>query len=249
MRIRAFSAGRAAVAAGILAAGLARASDPSALWHIVHDQCVPGQMDKGDPAPCALVDLDKGYVVLKDLVGQTQFLVLPTVLVSGIEDPAILAADAPNYMEDAWRSRSFVKARTTLDLTREDISLAINSVHGRTQNDFHIHVDCVRADVRDALARHADALTQAWAAFPEPLAGQPFLARRVTGADLAGVNPFRLLADGVPEAAGHMGDYTLVAVGASFADGPGFVLLAQRADEAAGLGATGEVLQDHACAR
>jgi CDP-diacylglycerol pyrophosphatase len=49
----------------------------------------PGQEQKGDPAPCALVDLRerdaKGYVVLKDLVGATQYLLIPTARVSGIE--------------------------------------------------------------------------------------------------------------------------------------------------------------------
>ena len=36
------------------------AADPNALWTIVNGQCVPDQQADGDPAPCALVDLDGG---------------------------------------------------------------------------------------------------------------------------------------------------------------------------------------------
>src|ERR1700757_2680511 len=68
--------------------------DSDALWTIVHDQCVPHEQRASDPAPCALVDLsgggDRGYVVLKDPVGATQFLLIPTARVTGIESPALL---------------------------------------------------------------------------------------------------------------------------------------------------------------
>jgi CDP-diacylglycerol pyrophosphatase len=75
-------------------------ADPDALWTIVSGQCVPDQLTTGAPAPCALVDLDggesRGYAVLKDLVGATQFLLIPTGRIAGIESPQVLAPDAPN---------------------------------------------------------------------------------------------------------------------------------------------------------
>jgi CDP-diacylglycerol pyrophosphatase len=229
---------------GLAAAGAARA-DPGTLWRIVHEQCVPDEVQRHDPAPCALVDLRRGYVVLKDLAGATQFLVLPTARMGGIESAAILAPGAPNYMAEAWEARRFVAARAHRALPREDVALAINSVAGRTQDQFHIHVDCASPALRAALARHGAALGERWAPFPEPLAGHRYLARRLLGG-LARINPFRLLADGVPGARGHMGDYTLVLVGARFAGLPGFVLLADRAS--ANDRASGEELEDHACA-
>ena len=135
------------------------AADPNALWDIVHGQCVPDERTDHDPAPCALVDLDggepRGYAVLKDLVGATQFLLIPTERVDGIESPQIVAADAPNYFAAAWRARSFVEQRAGRVLPRDWISLAINSAASRTQNELHIHIDCVRADVHEALAAHA----------------------------------------------------------------------------------------------
>lgn len=211
-------------------------ADPNALWTITHEQCVPDQLQHGDPAPCAQVDAR--YVVLKDLVGATQFLVIPTDRISGIEDPVILAPDAPNYFAAAWRARTFVEQRAGQPLPRDWVSLAINSAAARSQNQLHIHVDCVRADVRDALSRNASALGPDWAPFPEPLAGDRYDAMTLAGEDLT-ANPFQLLA----AHASDMGQQTLVAVGTHLADGaPGFVLLA---DSASDGGGHGEDLQDH----
>ena len=224
----------------------ARAADPSALWHIVHGRCVPDEQMHHDPAPCAAVDLAGGYAVLKDIVGNTQFLLIPTARVSGIEDKAILAPDAPNYFADAWQARHFVDQRAGHDLPREDLSLAINSIYGRTQNQLHIHIDCIRPDVRAALAQHAAAIGPHWTAFPVPLAGHHYRALRLDRPDLDTTNPFRLLAESVPQS--QMGAHTLVLVGAVFAGRPGFVLLDDRANLAAGNRGSGEWLQDHSCA-
>src|SRR3954447_23143772 len=103
------------------------AADPNALWDIVNGQCVVNQQEHGDPAPCALVDRPGGYAVLKDLVGTTQFLLIPTARVDGIESPQILAPGAPNYLADAWRARSFVEKRAGRAVPRDWMSLAVNS--------------------------------------------------------------------------------------------------------------------------
>jgi CDP-diacylglycerol pyrophosphatase len=223
-------------------------ADPNALWDIVSQQCVPDEQQHGDPAPCAAVDLgtgvDHGTAVLKDLVGPTQFLLIPTARVTGIESPELLAPDAPNYFAAAWRARTFVDERAGWMVPRDWISLAINSEAARTQDQLHIHVDCVRRDVRAALARHAATLGPAWAPFPEPLVGDRYSVRTVDGDDLDGVDPFRLLADGIPGARADMGAQTLVVVGAYAPDGrPRFVLLADHVSD--GDTAGGEVLQDH----
>ncbi len=191
----------------------ARAADPSALWKIDSEKCVPHMRENHDPAPCAIVDLSAGYVVLKDIVGATQFLLMPTARISGIESPAVLAPDATNYWDRAWRARALTEARAGRPLPREDLSLAVNSSSGRSQNQLHIHIDCVRADVRDALTAHRDAIGAYWAEFPVRLVGQSWRAFRVDGENLGTVNPFRLLADGEPGARADMGQHTLVVVG------------------------------------
>ncbi len=244
------------LAAALVVLGLAgcarRAGDPNALWEIVHGQCVPDQQTHGDPAPCAEVDLrdgvDRGYAVFKDRRGQTQFLLIPTARITGIESPALLEPDAPNYFAAAWRARSYVDGRAGRTLPREDLSLAVNSTFARSQDQLHIHIDCVRADVRDTLRQHAAQIGERWAPFAPPLAGHRYLATRVSGEQLGQANPFKLLADGVPGAKEDMGRHTLVVTGAIFADGePGFIILDDHADRAAGDWGSGERLQDHHC--
>jgi CDP-diacylglycerol pyrophosphatase len=233
------------VAVGGATTGYANA-DPNALWTIVHDQCVPDQVASSDPAPCSLVDLTSGerhgYAVLKDLVGATQFLLIPTDRISGIESQALLEPDAANYFASAWEAGGFVDARAGVDIPRDWMSLAVNSAVARSQNQLHIHIDCVRADVRETVRRHISDVGSAWVPFPEPLSGHPYLAMSVEGENLDSVNPVRLLADRAPD----MGVQTLVVVGTYLGNGkPGFILLAGQADPAAGNPGAGEELQDH----
>jgi len=231
-----------------LAAAPAGAANPDALWQIVHDRCVPDQQTNATPVPCALVDLTHGYAVLKDRDGETQFLLIPTAKVTGIEDAAILAPSAPNYFAAAWQSHDMVSQRAGQTLPRDEIGLAINSAYGRTQNQLHIHIDCLRPDVLAAVRAHAAAVGTEWAPFPVKLLDHPYIARRVASADLSDANPFTLLADGVPGARADMGHWTLVAAPTTTAGTPGFVLLADQTAATTMDHASGEELQDHACA-
>ncbi len=230
----------------------ARAADPSALWNIVNGQCVPDAETKRDPSPCASVELSegagKGFAVLKDMTGVAQFLLIPTARIGGIEDPAILASDATNYWDAAWRARYFVEERLHTPLPRDGFALAINSSVGRSQNQLHIHIDCIRTDVRDALSANLDKIGGVWTPFPIALAGHSYQAIRINQESLEGLDPFQVLSAN-PLASGDMGNQTLVLVGETFADGTnGFVLLEDQANLLAGDRASGEQLEDHACA-
>ncbi len=229
------------------------ASDPSALWKIVNGQCVPHEVSEHNPFPCAEIDLKggvaRGYGVLKDINGVAQFLLIPTARIGGIEDPAILAPGATNYWEAAWKARSFVDQRLHTSLPWDAVSLAINSLLARTQNQLHIHIDCIRPDVVSALAANLESVAGEWAPFPVPLAGHNYRSIRINQENLHDVEPFRLLADHILPSQRNLGLHTLVLVGANFADGrEGFVLLDDYADLAAGDRASGEQLQDHSCA-
>lgn len=236
----------AVVGLAALAAPLAACADPNTLWKIVHGACAPGAAAQGDPSPCLAVDLKGGFAVLKDRSGATQVLLIPTERVTGIEDPGVLAPSAPNYFEDAWAARHFVNALAGQIIARDALSLAVNSMYGRSQNQLHIHVDCIRPDVRAALKAGQERVGPAWAPIDLPVSGRNYEAMRVAGDDLAGRNPFRLLAEGDPAARAGMGLETLFAWPTTFADGaPGFVLIADRASP--GDAASAEELQDHDC--
>ena len=159
-----------------------------------------------------------GYAVLKDLVGRTQVLLIPTARVRGIESPRLLADGAPNYWQAAWNARRFFEHQAGGAVAREDIGMAINSTYGRSQEQLHIHIDCLRDGVKAALAAHEDAIGQDWSAFPQVLAGERYMARRVDGPELGDRNPFKLLARD-PAARADMGAWTLAVIGARFEDG------------------------------
>lgn len=228
-----------------------RAADPDALWKIVHGRCVPNQQRNNAPSPCVAVNLAggeaQGYAILKDIRGATQFLLIPTSRMTGIESPQIVAADAPNYFVAAWAARPAMEAVVQRPLPREDVSLAINSPHARTQEQLHIHIDCLRTDVVAALHADAAAIGPTWAPLSKPIDGHPYRARWLPESELATSNPFKLLEADVGTAA--MPQQTLVMAGAVSRDGqPGFVLLADHFDPEAGDRAEGEELQDHDCA-
>ncbi len=235
---------------GLAAATLARAHDPDALWTIVHGRCVPDQQGHGSPVPCASVDLSHGEgagsAVLKDIKGDTQYLLIPTKRITGIESPSVLAADAPNYFAEAWAATALVDARLHRTLPRDDFALAINSEDGRSQNQMHIHVDCIRPDIRAALDQVPADLDGQWRPLPTRLGGHRYRALWLPGGT-PGANPFRLLAASLADPAAEMGHHTLVLVGGTRNGQPGFVLLDGMSEPLSLVFGSGEELEDHAC--
>lgn len=208
----------------------------------MNGQCVPDQLRDGDPAPCTEVNIEageeRGYAVLKDSEGADQFLLIPTARVTGIEDPAVREPGGPNYFEEAWGARVYTENANGGTLPRDWISLAVNSVPGRTQDQLHIHIDCLRADVHQAIADSAGSIGPAWAPLPVPLAGDNYQAIAI--GTLAAVNPFALATDSADAAPS-----TVVVVGAGTPEHPGFVVLRRTAAPGSDDPAAGENLQDH----
>lgn len=241
-----------AFAAGYAAGPTVALAGPDALWRIVHDGCAPHFEAGRGPEPCEAVDWNggvaEGVAILKDLVGVAQMLAIPTRRISGIEDPQMLETGAPPAFADAWKARTLVEARLGgRALPRQAVALAINSQYARSQEQLHVHVDCVRIDVDKALRGYAPTLDDQWRAMTVALNGRTYFARRLLAADLVRAEPLlRLVADGVPDARAHMGAMSLAAVGAEFGGEPGFVLLADVFSLEGGGHA--EDVQDHDCA-
>jgi CDP-diacylglycerol pyrophosphatase len=236
----------------LLAGRLQEFGPRATLWRVVHNVCVPDQLQRQVPSPCVQVDLrngiDKGFAILKDVRGATQLLLIPTARISGIESSVIRRSDAPNYLAEAWEARTYIDEALGRTLPRDDIGLAVNSVASRTQDQFHIHVDCIRSELREALRQNEAAIGDKWASFDAPNSGHRYMAIWVPGERLGLNNPFRILAEGIPGAAQNMGDRTLVVVGSSRANGaPGFVLLEDQVNRETQDRAQGEELLDHTC--
>ena len=221
--------------------------DPNALWRIAQ-LCARDQAANHLPAPCLTVDLPAGCVVLKDRVRGPEVMVIPTARVAGIEDPAVRGPSAPNYWQGAWLARRYVEQFSGRRLPRDDVAMAINSLYGRSQNQLHIHVDCIHRDVKEALAANLGRIGPTWTGFTLDLHDHSYHAMWLPGADLAGRNPFDLLADGDPAARADMSRETLVVAPVTRADGvPGFVLLASKAEHRLIGEGHGESLLDNGC--
>ncbi len=79
------------------------------------------------------------------------------------------------------------------DVSRSAVGLALNPQHARSQDQLHIHIECVRADVAAALQAAAPRITDSWS--PIVILGSDYLALKIMGEELGGSNPFHLLAD------------------------------------------------------
>ncbi|RQH05432.1 CDP-diacylglycerol diphosphatase [Paraburkholderia dinghuensis] len=235
----------ASTAALFAVGGCARLStvDSDALWKIVGGQCVPNARDTGKPAPCTTVDLQNRFAVLKDISGRAQYLLIPTDRVPGIESPQILYAGSPEYWVGAWNAGRHVNARIDMQLAANQLGLEINSSTQRSQNQLHIHVDCMRTDITDALAAHRADPPGVWSWIT--LDGKRYRVTRVTSLQERD-NPFRVVArDLVPEQT--MGAQTILVTGAGpDADRYGWLIVNSGRDVEGGTG-TAEGLLDHAC--
>jgi CDP-diacylglycerol pyrophosphatase len=215
-----------------------------ALRQIVQDQCIVNWTQHNDPAPCERVYLadgktnGSGYAVLADRKGGAHYLLIPTQTMAGTDASELLDPDLPNYFAQAWRARDLLSKFVGHEVPRPAIGLAINNVQNRSQDQFHIHIECLRREVMESLHAAADHLTDTWS--PVSVAGSTYEALRIQSVDLDGSNPFELLATLGPETRHHMGDYTVVVAGMQFTGGPGFVVLT-------GTGRTGELLLESSC--
>jgi CDP-diacylglycerol pyrophosphatase len=218
---------------------------PNALWHVVHGLCVTNAKASGRPQPCVEVNLRDGYAVVKNFHGATHYLLVPTDRLIGIESPALQRAGRVNYWQAAWAARRYLEPVGGRPLQREDIGMAVNSAYARTQDQLHIHIDCVRTDVRRSLLKHQSEIGPHWSALSVGLPHRRYKALWLDGADLGANDPFKMLASD-PEARADMAGETLVVIPAKRPDGsPGFVVLSDHvhgADNAAG-----ESLLDHRC--
>ncbi|EIJ45003.1 CDP-diacylglycerol pyrophosphatase [Herbaspirillum sp. GW103] len=224
----------------------ALAADPNKLWEITSQQCVPGMQASGQPQPCVLVDLARGFVVLKDLVGPAQYLLMPTRRLTGIESPELLAPDAPRYWAYAWEQRARVAQALGRSLSDEQLGVEVNSAAARSQLHLHLHIDCMRRDVAASLADHRDDPLQHWQ--PWFFEGHRYWVMRLPADALVRHDPFRLAAERSAYAAANMAAQSLLLTGARFADGSnGFFLVNMAVNFDQQEPGSAEVLMDHDC--
>jgi CDP-diacylglycerol pyrophosphatase len=234
----------AALCAAWLAAAAACGGNRHALQEIVQEHCVIDWISRHDPAPCVEVVLpdpghaDSGYAVLADRKGGAHFLLIPTRTIPGIESPLLFEPGAPNYFAFAWEARSHLADVVGHEVPRGAVGLAVNPPNARSQEQLHIHIECLNTRVVRAIDDASERLGTGWATVR--IGSVHFQARRLMGEHLER-NPFEILAHDLPDVRRTPGDYTLLVAGRQFRDGAGFVLLA-------GTERAGELLLDSSCA-
>jgi len=233
------------VSAGLLLWFPVLSANRDELRQIVQDQCVVHWLRQHSASPCERIHLPdppherEGFAILADRKGGAHFLLIPTKTIAGMESPELLEPGTPNYFAAAWQAHDRIAAVVGHSVQRSAVGLALNPQHARTQDQLHIHIECLRVDIADVLHTAAARITDTWS--PVALGGSNYQALRIMGAELDDSDPFELLADKLPAAKSAIGDYTLIVAGMDFTEGPGFVVLA-------GKGPAGELLLDSTCA-
>jgi len=230
------------VISGMLAAALHFKKNSDALWQIVSEKCLPHQQSGGEPAPCQRVDQRHRYAMLKDMHGPLQYLLIPIDRITGIESPGLLQSATPNYFALAWNERTLLAQRHGSPIDDRVLSLAINSQYGRTQNQLHIHISCLRPDVRQQLDQLTPQLSGRWQSIT--LRKHRYWLRALTPDELTRQSAFIRLANERPEARGEMGKYGLAL--AELSDGR-LVLMAIERNWLLLNSGSAEEVQDHAC--
>jgi CDP-diacylglycerol pyrophosphatase len=237
----------------LLTASSAALADRDALWKIIDGGCVPASATGRMPPPCTRVEMpagrELGWAVMKDRRGVLQYLLLPTARISGVESPELLKAGTPNFFAPAWQARELLDQLNGSPLPRSAVSLTLNPVRRRSQDQFHIHISCIRPELQARLRAAEADIGRGWAPLPGGWFGHEWLVKRVDGDRLDGVNPIADIAAHVPGAAADMGDIGVGVAAMDFQDGrPGFVLMATRWDDRdATSGSAEHDIQDHDC--
>lgn len=208
-------------------------ASPNALWRVVNNLCVFNARHFSSALPCESVNLadgpKEGYAIVRDFKHPSHFLLVPTQKISGIESPVLLKRSAPDYFGLAWRHRTLLDEVKQGRVPRSDYALAINSVEGRSQDQLHIHISCIKPGVRKSLQAQLRNITPRWQPLSGKIGGFVYYARRLEQGDLSAAYPFLLLKKGLPVAQGEMQNYGLAVVAVNFEQGkPGFVVLTTR---------------------
>jgi CDP-diacylglycerol pyrophosphatase len=121
---------------------------PNSLWSLA--QCCARDL-KSDPG-CRYYSKKDKFIILKDnsRVKPDSYMIIPTTKITGIEDKKIFAPPFVDFWAYGWQ-----QAKTYIDRPAAYTALAINSTTGRTQNQLHIHISCVKPDVAQVLATNA----------------------------------------------------------------------------------------------
>ena len=223
---------RGGVLAGILLlTGCARSD---ALWGVVDNLCMIHYQQTSNPAPCQQIyripGKDGGISIIQNPRYPYHFILVPTVALAGIESSRLLVDGTPDYFGYAWLMRYRLAAVYGKPVPDDMLGMAINSAYGRSQNQLHIHLTCLREDVRRQLLAERPYIQEQWQPLPDKLLGHQYYSRRVVQPTAMGIYPIRSLARNFHLTSPQLAEYGIAMVSTKFDGQQGFILLATKRD-------------------
>lgn len=218
------------------------------LWQNVRKQCLDTTAKPG--ADCAIVDRERGLVLYKDAIGTSHYLVIPDHKVTGVDDHAVWQDGQPNEWAFGWDARGIVGTSLRRDMPDDMLGLAINSKASRSQDQLHIHLDCISEAARAFVRGDSGTIGTTWSSLR--YRGRPVRAVLIPSAPGAlGFNAFDVVREGLArpsaEAVADRGIFVTY-VSRRGGEGPsGFVVVDQPVEPDAGSNGHASDFLDRKC--
>lgn len=223
------------------------------LWNIVSGECVPlAKVQQRPNVSCVSVvlvpDEQRGYAVFKDRNGPLHFLLIPTAKIEGIENSILLQPETTDYFLKAWQSRGYLAQASDRPVARNMVSLTVNSAYARSQEQLHIHIACIKPEIKAQLDSQISRFSERWSSVEYGINGHHYLVRTLTESQFREMSLFRRLVKELPDAANNMDKYGIALVAYNDIDNrPMYLFMANRLDVLAlNPGYTGDI-QDYQC--
>lgn len=215
------------------------------LWQTINQQCIPEFKNGSLQSPCIKVDQQHRYVIYKDIKGPLHDLLLPLDQISGIESPILQQKNTENYFMLAWQNRQLFIKSANKPINEQYLSLAINSKYGRSQEQLHIHLACLKAEVYQIIKENEDTITKSWRPLKQRINSHQYIAIKIPATDINKISPFNYLEKYAEEQGDNIAYYGLAMIPSSQKNE--FILLASRLKLLDfNLGSAGTI-QDYQC--
>jgi CDP-diacylglycerol pyrophosphatase len=120
------------------------------LWKNVQERCLT--LAPPIHPDCVIVDRERGFVLYKDMIGASHYLVIPVQPVSGVDDARVWSDRQHSAWAFGWSVRDTVARAVGNPLPDTLLGLAINARAARSQDQLHIHLDCISESARDFMS-------------------------------------------------------------------------------------------------
>lgn len=99
--------------------------------------------------------------------------------ITGIESARLLERNIPDYFDIAWQERKSVSSQANISISDDLLAVAVNSQYGRSQDQLHIHIACLKPEISQQLNQVSSEITAGWAKLSTELIGHHYLAKKL----------------------------------------------------------------------